>query len=270
MNELRAALELATEEELQDLTSLLFQRKFNPLDYLRGLHPDRVQSRDRTTWLNALEQRFRFLAADGLTVLKGRTGHIDLPSGPDSNLSAPPPTIFTHARDDRARGRYLFAPNAAQLEEDFPSRSPESDPAHPSSLGHLIHRPVTDELVRGASPSLPRGQWGTGGEFGAATHVASTDCPTVCCPFCHLSSGPWGSISDPCDASRPPGAANRAPRDDLNSSPLWGAKDGGGNGEFSSMGRIHRGFRLAIDLHELQPCNSHGFHSGSDSLDSWR
>ena len=73
MNELRAALELATEEELQDLTTILFRRKFNPLDYLRGLDPEQVQSGDRTTWLNALEQRFRFLAADGFTVLKGRT-----------------------------------------------------------------------------------------------------------------------------------------------------------------------------------------------------
>lgn len=34
MNELRAALELATEEELQDLTEILFRRRLNPLDYL--------------------------------------------------------------------------------------------------------------------------------------------------------------------------------------------------------------------------------------------
>lgn len=76
MNELRAALELATEEELQDLTTLLFHRKFNPLDYLRGLDPARVQRKNRTAWLNALEHRFQFLAADGLTVLKGRTAAI--------------------------------------------------------------------------------------------------------------------------------------------------------------------------------------------------
>ena len=76
MNELRAALELATEEELQDLTTLLFHRKFNPLDYLRGLDPARVQKDNRTAWLNALEHRFQFLAADGLTVLKGRTAAI--------------------------------------------------------------------------------------------------------------------------------------------------------------------------------------------------
>lgn len=71
MDELRTALELATEDELQDLTQILFQRKFNPLDYLKGLDPVHVQSRDRIQWLDALEERFRFLAADGLTVLRG-------------------------------------------------------------------------------------------------------------------------------------------------------------------------------------------------------
>lgn len=73
MDELRSALELATEEELQDLTAILFQRKFNPLDYLNGVSPDAIQCGDRQGWLTAIEQRFRFLAADGLTVLKGQT-----------------------------------------------------------------------------------------------------------------------------------------------------------------------------------------------------
>lgn len=74
MDELRAALELATQEELIQLTDILFRRKFNPLDYVQTPDPVEIQSRDREAWLDALEQRFRFLAADGLTVLRGRTG----------------------------------------------------------------------------------------------------------------------------------------------------------------------------------------------------
>jgi uncharacterized protein YaaW (UPF0174 family) len=73
LDELRAALELATEEELIQLTDILFRRKFNPLDYVQTPEPIEIQSRDREAWLDAIEQRFRFLAADGLTVLKGRT-----------------------------------------------------------------------------------------------------------------------------------------------------------------------------------------------------
>ncbi|MGR3273988.1 YaaW family protein [Acaryochloris marina NIES-2412] len=73
MNELRQALELATEEELQDLTDLLFRRKYNPLDYLREPTPGQVQATNRQEWLAAIENRFRFVAADGFTVLKGQT-----------------------------------------------------------------------------------------------------------------------------------------------------------------------------------------------------
>jgi uncharacterized protein YaaW (UPF0174 family) len=73
VDELRAGLELATEEELQALTDILFCRKFNPLDYVCAPEPITVQSQDRQAWLDALEQRFRFLAADGLTVLRGQT-----------------------------------------------------------------------------------------------------------------------------------------------------------------------------------------------------
>ena len=47
MNELRQALELATEEELQDLTDLLFRRRYNPLDYLREPTPGQVQAASR-------------------------------------------------------------------------------------------------------------------------------------------------------------------------------------------------------------------------------
>lgn len=76
MDELRAALELATEEELQHLTELLFRRKFNPLDYVHTPEPIDIQSRDRDAWLDAIEQRFRYLAADGVTVLRGRTEQV--------------------------------------------------------------------------------------------------------------------------------------------------------------------------------------------------
>ncbi|MBD2015388.1 hypothetical protein H6F96_15605 [Microcoleus sp. FACHB-53] len=76
MDELRSALDLATEEELVQLTDILFRRKFNPLDYVQTPDPIEVQSRDREAWLDAIEDRFRFLAADGLTVLRGRSHEI--------------------------------------------------------------------------------------------------------------------------------------------------------------------------------------------------
>lgn len=76
MDELRPALELGTEEELQQLTHILFCRRFNPLDYLQGIDPIDVQSKDREIWLDSLEQRFRYLAADGFTVIKGTTQEI--------------------------------------------------------------------------------------------------------------------------------------------------------------------------------------------------
>ncbi|MEM9137047.1 MAG: hypothetical protein AAGB01_06835 [Cyanobacteria bacterium P01_F01_bin.42] len=76
MNELRAALELATEEELIDLTEILFRKKLNPLDYLQGVDPDLVMGPDKAQWLNAIEDRFMYLAADGLTVLRGKTHRV--------------------------------------------------------------------------------------------------------------------------------------------------------------------------------------------------
>lgn len=72
MDELRDALELATEEELQELTEILFRPKFNPLDYLQRIDPLDVQSLKYYDRLDALEDRFRYLAADGITVLQGR------------------------------------------------------------------------------------------------------------------------------------------------------------------------------------------------------
>ena len=76
MDELRAVLELATEEELQDLTAILFSRKFNPLDYLKTPEPIEVQSQSHQAWLDTIEERFRFLAADGMTVLRGQSNQV--------------------------------------------------------------------------------------------------------------------------------------------------------------------------------------------------
>lgn len=73
---MRSALELATEDELQQLTELLFCRRFNPLDYVHTPQPIDILSRDREAWLDAIEQRFRYLAADGVTVLRGRTDRV--------------------------------------------------------------------------------------------------------------------------------------------------------------------------------------------------
>ena len=73
MDELRSALELASDEELEQLTQLLFSRRFNPLDYMQTPEPLDIQSLNHASLLDALEQRFRYLAADGLTVLKGKT-----------------------------------------------------------------------------------------------------------------------------------------------------------------------------------------------------
>ena len=76
MDELRVALELASDEELQALTDILFRRKFNPLDYVCTPEPLDVQSQDREDWIDTIEERFRFLAADGMTVLRGKTGEV--------------------------------------------------------------------------------------------------------------------------------------------------------------------------------------------------
>ncbi len=76
VDELRSALELATDEELQALTDLLFRPKFNPLDYFHGLDPLAVQIGTRQQWLDRVEQRFRFLAADGFTVLNGQSHQV--------------------------------------------------------------------------------------------------------------------------------------------------------------------------------------------------
>jgi uncharacterized protein YaaW (UPF0174 family) len=76
VDELRAALEMATDEELQELTEILFRPKFNPLDYVTMPDLLTVQSQDREDWLAAIDQRFRYLAADGLTVLQQRSDRL--------------------------------------------------------------------------------------------------------------------------------------------------------------------------------------------------
>lgn len=70
MDELRAGLELATQEELATLAEILFRPKFNPLDYWCIPSPQRVQSCDRIHQIAKIESRLRYLAADGLAVLR--------------------------------------------------------------------------------------------------------------------------------------------------------------------------------------------------------
>ncbi|MBR8831814.1 MAG: hypothetical protein N5P05_002323 [Chroococcopsis gigantea SAG 12.99] len=76
MDELRTGLELASEDELQQITQILFTRRFNPLDYVQAPDPIEVQSLDWDSWIDSIENRFRYLAADGITVLKGKTGSV--------------------------------------------------------------------------------------------------------------------------------------------------------------------------------------------------
>ncbi len=73
MDELTEALELATEEELTQITQILFQPRFNPLDYWKTPEPLEIQSQDWQTWITSVDNRFRYLAADGLSVLRGTT-----------------------------------------------------------------------------------------------------------------------------------------------------------------------------------------------------
>lgn len=76
MDELTSGLALATDDELQAMTELLFQPKFNPLDYVWTPLPVDVMKRDRTQQLALVERRFRYLAADGFAVLQNRTQQV--------------------------------------------------------------------------------------------------------------------------------------------------------------------------------------------------
>ncbi|MEM7061793.1 MAG: hypothetical protein AAF572_01335 [Cyanobacteria bacterium P01_B01_bin.77] len=73
MDELRTGLELATHDELAALAEVLFRPKFNPLDYWRGPLPQVLPGCDRTHCIQQMDARVRYLAADGLTVLRQDT-----------------------------------------------------------------------------------------------------------------------------------------------------------------------------------------------------
>ncbi|MEM9214654.1 MAG: hypothetical protein AAGD25_09935 [Cyanobacteria bacterium P01_F01_bin.150] len=70
MDEFREGLELATAKELRELTHLLFHRRFNPLDYVMGVDEKDLPFNDRYALIAQVDKRFRFLAADGVTVLR--------------------------------------------------------------------------------------------------------------------------------------------------------------------------------------------------------
>ncbi|WP_008307787.1 YaaW family protein [Leptolyngbya sp. PCC 6406] len=76
MDELRSALELANEEELQALAELLFRPKLNPLDYLNATDVSGLQRLSHRERLNRIDGRLRYLAADGFTVLQGNSDRI--------------------------------------------------------------------------------------------------------------------------------------------------------------------------------------------------
>ncbi|MFN3926378.1 MAG: hypothetical protein ACK4QL_03435 [Pseudanabaenaceae cyanobacterium] len=75
-DELYRALHLATDEELDQIAAVLFKRQFNPLDYLIAPPVEEVQSKSRAELIDAIAERFKFLAADGLTVLRGKAKQI--------------------------------------------------------------------------------------------------------------------------------------------------------------------------------------------------
>lgn len=75
-DELRSGLNLATDDELHDMAQLLFQPKFNPLDYLYTPQPVDISKRSRPDQITLIEERFRFLAADGMTVLRSQTHQV--------------------------------------------------------------------------------------------------------------------------------------------------------------------------------------------------
>ena len=76
MDELSNVLELATDEELDQIADILFRRKFNPLDYFATPAIKELQSWDRDEQIEAIANRFKFLAADGLTVLRRQTDNV--------------------------------------------------------------------------------------------------------------------------------------------------------------------------------------------------
>ncbi|NUN66573.1 hypothetical protein HCU40_17850 [Pseudanabaena biceps] len=76
MDELSNVLEVATDEELHQIADILFRRKFNPLDYVASPPVQELQGWDREELIEAIAKRFRFLAADGFTVLRRQTTNV--------------------------------------------------------------------------------------------------------------------------------------------------------------------------------------------------
>jgi uncharacterized protein YaaW (UPF0174 family) len=76
VDELRSALELASEDELQALGDLLFRPQLNPLDYLKGDPVGELVHLGHGERVERLERRLRYLAADGFTVLKGHSDRL--------------------------------------------------------------------------------------------------------------------------------------------------------------------------------------------------
>ncbi|MGK7888544.1 MAG: YaaW family protein [Leptolyngbyaceae cyanobacterium] len=130
MDELRTGLELATTDELQGMTAILFTRRFNPLDYLALSSPQRISSGDRQVWLERLERRFRFLAADGVTVLRRQSHqlsyrtvllqvcqHLDVPYTEISSTLELEESLFLHLLD--LAYQKLPSPDQQALEQYF-------------------------------------------------------------------------------------------------------------------------------------------------------
>lgn len=144
-------LELANDEELQLLTEILFRRKFNPLDYVYTPQPIEVCSQSRQAQIEAIEERFRFLAADGVTVLRRQAStlsyrqilvrvcrHLKLPYSQYLTTEELEAEIFLHllhrawenlplSEQQALNGKIQQVVNEAHLVQQLP-RSPQNDP----------------------------------------------------------------------------------------------------------------------------------------------
>ena len=151
LDELRVPLELANDEELYLLTEILFRRRFNPLDYVYTPQPIEVCSQSRRAQIDAIEERFRFLAADGVTVLRRKSSDISyrqilvrvcrylkLPYSQSFTTEELEAEIFLYllhrawenlpASEKRVlNGKIQQVVNESQLAQQLP-RSPQNDP----------------------------------------------------------------------------------------------------------------------------------------------
>jgi uncharacterized protein YaaW (UPF0174 family) len=151
LDELRVPLELANDEELHLLTEILFRRRFNPLDYVYTPQPIEVCSQSRQAQIDAIEERFRFLAADGVTVLRRKSSDISyrqilvrvcrylkLPYSQSFTTEELEAEIFLYllhrawenlpASEKRVlNGKIQQVVNESQLAQQLP-RSPQNDP----------------------------------------------------------------------------------------------------------------------------------------------